>query len=209
LAREAHVGVIKGPPGIDLGHVPPSAEVEFVQLGRSLRECTVWLGKGTTPGLRRAVLLSGLGEALVESGAPEAAADVERPGTFIFDPESCITRAGLVRQLAFLVNGRLLDARVGYLTGPEPAFHPMAATFEVLDAIPFSVSRLKTRLRERGWRADEIRRRAFPVEPDELRRLLGPSEGERVTLLCTTLAGERTVFVARRLVDPELKCLGV
>jgi hypothetical protein len=79
----------------------------------------------------------------------------------------------------------------------------------VLDVIPFSVSRLKTRLRERGWRADEIRRRAFPVEPDELRRLLGPSEGERVTLLCTTLAGERTVFVARRLVDPELKCLGV
>jgi hypothetical protein len=65
--------------------------------------------------------------------------------------------------------------------------------------LPFSVSRLKQRLRERSWRPDEIRRRAFPIEPDELRKLLGRIEGEAVTLLLTTLGGKKTVFITRQL----------
>ena len=113
-----------------------------------------------------------------------------------------MTRAGLVRHLAHELDARLMDPQVAYLTAESPTFHPMAATFEVLDSLPFSLSRLKTRLRERGWRPDEIRRRAFPVEPDELRRLLGRLEGERVTLLCTTIGGQRRVFAVRR-VEPS------
>ncbi|MEX0783887.1 MAG: SAM-dependent methyltransferase [Dehalococcoidia bacterium] len=199
LARAARAGVVKGPPGIDLKHVPPAAEVEFVQLGRSLRECALWLGEGSASGLRRAVLLGG---GALDSTAPEAAAECAEPGPFIFDPESCVTRAGLVRHLAHVLGAQLMDPQVAYLTGPRPEIHPMAATFEVLEALPFSLSRLKARLRERSWRPDEVRRRAFPVEPDELRRLLGRLEGERVALLCTTIAGRRTVFVARRVMAP-------
>jgi hypothetical protein len=81
----------------------------------------------------------------------------------------------------------------------------MAATFEVLEVMPFSVSRLKQLLRENRWRADEIRRRAFPIEPDELRRLLGRMEGQPVTLLLTTLAGKRTVIIAVRVRDSAAK----
>ena len=200
LATSARAAVVKGPPGIDLKHVPSDAEVEFVQLGRSLRESAAWFGGDSVPGLRRAVLLD-QGPSLT-STAPEAAPQTSAPGHFFFDPESCVTRAGLVRHLAYELDARLMDPQVAYLTAESPAFHPMAATFEVLDSLPFSLSRLKTRLRERGWRPDEIRRRAFPVEPDELRRLLGRLEGDRVTLVCTTIAGQRTVFVARR-VEPS------
>jgi hypothetical protein len=96
----------------------------------------------------------------------------------------------------------MLDFQVAYLSASEPALSPLAATFEVLDELPFSVNRLRYRLRAGGWRPDEIRRRAFPVEPDELRRLLGKLEGEPVTLLLTTLSGRRTVFIARRLFRP-------
>jgi hypothetical protein len=200
LAREARAAVIKGPPGIDTRHTPPDAEVEFVQLGRTLRECTLWFGGESQPGLRRAVLLDGHGrEVALDSSAPESPTGWHAPAHFVFDPESCVTRAGLVRHLAHVLSARLMDEQLAYLSAPEPASHPMAATFEVLDTVPFSVARLRVRLRERGWRPDEIRRRAFPVEPDELRRLLGRLEGERVTLLCTTIAGNRVVFVARRL----------
>ncbi len=200
LAGSARAAVVKGPPGIDLRHIPPGAEVEFVQLGRSLRESAAWFGGDSVPGLRRAVLLD-QGVSL-DSAAPEAAPQPAPPGPFLFDPESCVTRAGLVRHLAHELDARLMDPQVAYLTAESPTFHPMAATFEVLDSLPFSLSRLKTRLRERGWRPDEIRRRAFPVEPDELRRLLGRLEGERVTLLCTTIGGQRRVFVVRR-VEPS------
>jgi hypothetical protein len=193
----ARAGALKGPPGIDHHHLPPSAEWEWVQLGRSLREVAVWAGAGAEAGLRRAVLLpSGT---TIDSNEPEAAAQVSQPSSFLFDPEACVTNAGLVRHLAARLGASLMDSRVGYLTAAAPAFNDLAATFEVLDQAPFSVSALKKSLRARGWKPDEIRRRAFPVEPDELRRLLGVTEGEPVTLICTTLGGKRTVFVARRL----------
>jgi len=200
LATAASAAVVKAPPGLDYVHVPPSAEVESVQLGTSLRELALWFGRGAQAGLRRAVLLPRGVE--LTSTAPEVTDEAFPPGAFVYDPESCVTRAGLVRQLAFELGARMLDPQVAYLGSAAPAWHPMAATFEVLEVMPFSLSRLKQRLRQARWRPDEIRRRAFPIEPDELRKLLGKLEGETVTLLLTTIAGQRTVFIARRLFAP-------
>lgn len=200
--RAARAGVMKAPPGIEHRHVPPEAELEFVQLGRSLREAAVWMGEGAEPGLRRAVLLPEAVE--LRSDEQEAPAEAVAPGAFVFDPESCVTRAGVVRQLAHRLGARLMDPQVAYLTAAAPAFDPLCARFEVLEVAPFSVARLKALLRERRWRPEEIRRRAFPVEPDELRRLLGRMEGEPVALLLTTLGGKRTALVCRRL-WPELQ----
>jgi hypothetical protein len=197
LLEGAAGGVLKAPPGIDHHHFPPGSEVEWVQLGRSLREAAVWMGQGAEPGVRRAVWLPSGTE--IDSGCEEAEAAPSVPRAFIFDPESCVTNAGLVRHLAFRLGASLMDTKVAYLTADAPAEDPLAVAFEVLEVVPFSLARLKERLRARGLKADEIRRRAFPVEPDELRRLLGPMDGEPVTLLCTTIAGKRTVFIARRV----------
>ena len=197
LLSSARAGVLKAPPGLGHEHIPPTAELEAVQLGRDLRELSLWSGEGAQPGLRRAVLLPAWVE--LTSLAPEREGLAPAPGRFLFDPESCVTRAGLVRHLAAALDADLLDENVAYLTADEPVAHLMAACFEVLESLPFSVQRLRELLRARGWRPDEIRRRAFPVEPDELRRLLGKLEGERITLLCTTIHGQRTVFVARRV----------
>lgn len=202
LLLDARAGVLKGPPGIDHHHLPESAECEWVQLGRSLREVAVWTGEGAVAGLRRAVLLpSG---ATIDSTDREASADLVPPATFLFDPESCVTNAGLVRHLAARLGASLMDSRLGYLTASAPSFDLLAVTFEVLERLPFSVSALKKTLRSRGWKPDEIRRRAFPVEPDELRRLLAISEGDPITLLCTTIQDKRTVFIARRLSSPVI-----
>ena len=197
LASEGRAAVVKSPPGIDHAALPGDSEVEFVQLGRSLREAAIWCGAGAEPGLRSAVLLPA-GATLTNKESEAPAATVE-PREFLFDPEPCVTRAGLVRHLAAHLGARLMDPRVAYLTAREPAFHPMAATFEVLEALPFSVARLRRRLRELDATADEIRKRAFPVEPDELRRLLGKTGSERITLICTTVTGRRLVFLCRRL----------
>lgn len=192
LARAAAAGVVKGPPGLPLTAAPPDFELEFVQLGRTLREAALWRGPATQPGLRRAVHLPSGEE--ITSLEPECTADSVAPGAVILDPESCVTRAGLVRQLGARHDARLLDPQVAYLTCDEPADTVLASSFRVLDCLPFSVGRLKSHLRERRWKPVEIRRRAFPIEPDELRRLLGPIEGAPVALLCTTIGGRRTVL---------------
>jgi hypothetical protein len=200
LLKEARAGVMKAPPGIEHRHIPEECELEFVQLGRSMREAALWAGDGAIAGLRRAVLLPE--EVELDSAAREASAECRAPGAFLFDPESCVTRAGLVRQLAARVDAWMLDPQIAYLSSADAAFDPLCATFEVLEQVPFSVARLRQALRRGGWRPEEIRRRGFPVEPDELRRLLGRLEGEPVTVLLTTLAGKRTVFIARRLHAP-------
>jgi hypothetical protein len=207
VLHEARAGVLKTAPGIADVHLPPEAEVEFVQLGRTLREAALWMGAGAVPGLRRAVLLpQGLE---LDSTAPAAPGSPAAPGAFVFDPAPCVTRATLVLQLGHLLGASLLDRHVAYLTGPSPALHPMCATFEVMDVLPFSVGRLRTYLRGRGFAAQEIRRRAFPVEPDELRKLLGRQEGTPVALLCTTISGKRTVVVARRWAPPGAETPGI
>jgi hypothetical protein len=196
ILSEARAAVLKAPPGLDRDRIPPCAEMEAVQLGRDMREVTLWAGAGAQPGLRRAVLLpSGAELPSTEPECPEAPRPI---GRYVVDPESCVTRAGLVRHLGHRLGAALLDAQVAYLSTDTPAFDPLAATFEVLDVVPFSVRRLKETLRAHRWRPAEIRRRAFPVEPDELRRLLGRLDGDDVALLCTTLAGARTVIIARR-----------
>ena len=208
LLECAAAGVMKAPPGIDHQHIPPAAEAEFVQVGRSMREATLWTGAGAAPGLRRAVLLrsSSALPCELDSTAPESSPECTPVGRFVFDPESCVTRAGLVRHLAHRLSASgsavtMLDPQIAYLTGHFAAFDPLCATFEVLDIVPFSVARLKSRLRERRWRPGEVRRRAFPVEPDELQRQLGKIEGDPVALLLTTLAARRIVIVARRVYE--------
>lgn len=200
IAAGASAAVIKGPPGLDHAAIPAAAELEAIQLGGSLREITLWLGGAASPGLRRGVLLPE-GHA-VDSTEPAAQAHPQPAGQFLYDPESCVTRSTLVLQLAYRLQASLIDPHLAYLTSPVPAFSPLAATFEVLDALPFSVARLKDRLRAGRWRPEEIRRRAFPIEPDELRQLLGKLEGDPVTVLLTTIAGRRTVFICRRLFAP-------
>lgn len=196
MARAAAAAVVKGPPGISHAAIPLDCEVEFVQFGRGMREAALWFGAEIRPGLKRAVLLPG-GDSIT-SAETESTDETSAPQQFIFDPESCVTRAGLVRHLAHQLGATLMDPKIAYLTAPAPTASPLAACFEVLDALPFAVGRLKTRLRERGWRPDEVRRRGFPVEPDELRRLLGRLDGEPVTLLCTTIGDRRMVFIARQ-----------
>jgi hypothetical protein len=195
LAAQAKAAVIKAPPGLDHRAVPAEAELEFVEVGRGLREAALWLGQGATAGLRRAVRADSGDE--LTSEAAEAPFGGGPAGRFLFDPRSCVTRAGLVRHLAARIGAHQLDPQVAYLASDDAVTDPLADTFEVVDVAPFAVNRLRDRLRAGHWRPDEIRRRAFPIEPDELRRLLGPLEGERVALVCTTIAGQRTVFIAR------------
>lgn len=202
LLSAARAGALKAPPGLDRERVPAWAEMEAVQLGAGMREVTLWAGDGVAPGLRRAVLLPAGAD--LTSDAPECPEEPAPIGRYLFDPESCVTRAGLVRHLAHRLGAWMLDSQVAYLSTDTPAFDPLAATLEVLEVVPFSVRRLKELLAARGWHAGEIRRRAFPVEPDELRRLLGRAKGEPVTLLCTTIAGGRTVVVARHLRENPL-----
>ena len=123
LGAEARIASLKGPPGLPHDQVPSAAELEFVQVGRSLREATVWLdgaGRERENGLplRRAVLLPE--DATLASTEPEASATCRAPSAVVFDPEGCVTRAGLVRHLGARLSASLLDPQVAYSIPRSP-----------------------------------------------------------------------------------------
>ncbi|MCA9844207.1 MAG: SAM-dependent methyltransferase [Dehalococcoidia bacterium] len=195
LAKEATIAAVKTAPGIPESALPPEAEVEFVQLGRSLREATLWFGEDAQAGLRRAVMLPSGAE--MTSREPDAVPTSRPAGRYLLDPAGCVTRAGLVRQLAARVGGGLMDEKIAYIALDALVPTSFGTTLEVLEDLPFSVSRVRALLHQQGWKPDEIRRRGFPIEPDELRRLLRPRGDIAVTLVCTTIAGKRRIFVCR------------
>jgi hypothetical protein len=124
LAAAAPAAAIKTQPGIPLSAIPTGAEVEFVQLGRSLREAAIYVGAAASFAGTCAVHLPS-GEC-IDSREPEAPAEMKEQGAFIYDPESCVTRAGLVRHLAHRLGARMLDPQVAYLTSDEPHSTPHA-----------------------------------------------------------------------------------
>jgi len=146
LALQAPAAVVKGPPGIAHEALPPQAEVEWLELGHTLHEAAVWVGGDATPGLRRAVLLPSGYE--LRSDEPQVAVGCRTPGAFVHDPASCVTRAGLVRQLAHRLGAGMLDPQVAYLTTDEAAVDPLCDSFRVLAVERFSFAGLHD-----AWRA--------------------------------------------------------
>jgi hypothetical protein len=201
IAAEARAAAVKAAASTRRDEAGPSAELTYVQLGRTMRECCMWVGAGATTGLAAALLLPS-GTSL-DSTAPESAAVSPRVGDVLYDPQPCVTLAGLVTHLAAALGAWRLDPMVGYLSADAAGGHPLATAFEVMEVMPFSLKRLRTVLRTNGWKPGEIRRRAFPVEPDDLRRMLGKLDGEPVTLLLTTIGSSRTAVVARPLSPAE------
>ena len=69
---------------------------------------------------------------------------------------------------------------------------------QVLAQVPFGLRRLRQRLEGEGWRATEILRRRFPVDPPELQRDLrraGEGGSRAVSLLCTRVGDRPVVFI--------------
>ena len=114
-------------------------------------------------------------------------------------------RSHLIDALARTLNCWKLDDQIAYLSSDEPLTSPFARSFEIVDAQPYDLRRLRQTLRTSGWRAEEIKKRRFPIEPEDMRRLLKPrredmaNETVPVTLVMTRIAEKLTVFICQRV----------
>ena len=105
--RVARVG-IKAAPGLPREAIPPGWELEFVAVGRELKEAVAWSPAQATAARRATILPAGdtLARTPDATGTADAtgttdaagrhgaAVDVRPPGEFLFDPNPAVTRAG-------------------------------------------------------------------------------------------------------------------
>ena len=183
---------VKVAPGIDHDALPADVEVELVSLDGDVKEAMLWR-HGLVSGARRRATLLPSGATLVSAGA---VAPVGAVGRYLFEPDGAVIRAHLVAEVCALVDGRLVDPSIAYVTADAHVPSPFGRWYEVLDVLPFSLKRLRERLR--GVGAVTIKKRGTAVEPEQLRRQLKLSGSGEATVVLTRVAGAQTAL----LVEP-------
>ena len=208
LRRTIPLVAVKSAPGIRPGDLPADAEVEFISCAGQCREALL-----SFPPLarvrRKATVLPGP-HCLEEDGPSSLPATVDSPGTYLHDPDPSVVRAGLVDRLAADLDAWRMDANVAYLTSDDGARSPFAQVFRVLWDIPFNLKNLKRHLSQHRLRAEEIKKRHFPIEPEQMRKLLKVKPRKRevageasrpITLILTRIAQRPHAFVCERIIE--------
>jgi hypothetical protein len=172
---------IKAAPGLPHDAVPPGWELEFIAIGRDLKEAVAWSPALATTATRATVLPGGH----TLTPGPGGPVPVRPPGGFLLDPNPAVTRAGLVEDLARSADAWKIDDQIAFLSADAPVRTPFARTLRVIDSAPWDQRRLPARLRALDIGAADIRRRGLAGDVDSLHRRLRLSGSRRATVVMT------------------------
>src|ERR1017187_4766098 len=181
LAGQVAAVGIKAAPGIARDAVPEGWELEFVAVGRDLKEATAW-SPALATAARRATILP---EGHTLTPRPGAAVAVRTPGAFLLDPSPAVTRAGLVEELARMLGAWKIDEQIAFLSNDVTMDTPFGRTLRVIDSAPWNQKQLPGRLRALDIGAADIRRRGLAGDVDQLHRSLKLSGTRRATIVMT------------------------
>ncbi len=194
-ARVPALGLKVGP-ALPHRAVPPDAHAQWVSVDGEVVEAGLWFGALAPEGPGRSALVLRAGRPFVVLDDPDAPqADTGPVGAYLYEPDGAVIRAGLVQQVAHEVRGRLIDPTIAYVTADRLAPTPVAATYRVLDEMPFAVKRLRTYLRERGVGRLTVKKRGTAVTPEALRGQLDLRGDAEATVVLTRVAGAQRVLV--------------
>lgn len=186
--------VVKCAPGLDFDALDWQGEIEVVSLDGAVREACLWSPGVAEPGVRRrAVVLSGTGEAYTLTDADPDDIPQRAPGEWIIDPDGAVVRAGLVRHYAAEHGLWQLDPHIAYLTGDTVP--PGMRGFRVEARMELREKTLRQELARRDCGSLEILVRGVDVDPDVLRKKLKLRGSTAYSLVITRIGRAATVFL--------------
>jgi THUMP domain-like/RNA cap guanine-N2 methyltransferase len=184
LAGRAGAVGIKAAPGLPHDLVPRDWELEFVAVGRDLKEALAW-SPALATATRRATILPA-GHTLTPRPGPQV--PVLPPGDYLLDPNPAVTRAGLVEELARALGAWKIDEQIAFLSADVALGTPFGRTLQVIDSAPWNQKQLAGRLRGLGIGAVDIRRRGLAGDVGRLHRDLKLSGPRRATVVMTRVS---------------------
>ena len=211
---------IKVGPGIPHDGLPEDCEAQWVSVDGDVVEAGLWFGPLAPAGHGRTALLlrtaggrsdartfrSDRAPGATQDTPPDAVEDVAGVGGYLYEPDGAVIRAGLVADASRVLDGRLLDRTIAYVTTDtlhtEAENVPLATGYRILDVMPFSLKRLRTYLRERDVGRLTIKKRGTAVTPEHLRGQLGLRGAQEATIVLTRVAGSQQILVVEPLERP-------
>jgi hypothetical protein len=193
LADRVPRTVLKLAPGIHHDLVPAGAEAQWVSVTGDVVEATIWCGPlASTP--RRATVIRG-DQVHELTGTGERTGPVGPLRRYVYDPDGAVVRAHLVAEFAATVGGSLADPTIAYVYADAATATPYGRCLEIVEAMPFSLKRLRSTLRTRGIGRLTIAKRGSAVDVERLRRDLRLSGDGELTAVLTRVAGAPTVLL--------------
>lgn len=198
-------------PGFPHARVPDGAEAEWVSYDGEVLECALWWGPlATSPGRVATVIgRDGVAHRIVEADAGRdtgrdtgagSGFDAGPPvaGSFLYDPDRAVVRAGLVGVLAALTGGRELGPDAGYVVSGQRVDVPWARRFVVLETLPATPKAIRVWARAAGVGRLTLKKRGSALDPDRLRRSLKlDGSGAEGIVVLTSDAGRQLAVAVR------------
>lgn len=182
--------------------VPPGAEAQWTSWEGEVLECGLWWGplaqtRGRSAAVCRADRSTHLVTEAQAAGARPPLRDVGDLGSWLYEPDRAVIRAGLTGALVRAVDGAELDVGVGYVSGDRVVELGWARRFGVLEVMPYNVKALRAWLRDHDVGRVTIKKRGVPIDPDGLRRALRCRGAAGATLVLTRIRSQPHVLVVR------------
>ncbi len=199
---------IKLGPALDHGLIPAGWEAQWVSHTGDVVEVALYHGAAARAPGRTALVLGPAGAAEVSQADLPATATPEDGlgtlGTYLFEPDGAVIRAGLVTALCGPLGAHRLHEQIAYLTGERPAEGTAARlvrTFRIVDTLPTKVKPLRAELIRRGIGRVVIKKRGADIVPDVLRRQLRLPAGDPATLVFTRLGDRHIALLVEEVVE--------
>jgi hypothetical protein len=190
-------------PSFPHGAIPGGAEAQWTSLAGEMLECALWWGPLANRAGRSALVIGSQGrswtvrEADTGGGVAPVASSLGQIGSWLYEPDRAVIRAGLTGALTSAVDGFELDAGVGYVTSERCVDVGYARRFTVTESMPLNVKALRAWLRDRDVGRVTIKKRGVALNADDLRRQLRLSGSVEMTLVLTRVKNQQVCLVVR------------
>ena len=179
---------IKCAPGIDYSDW--HGLVSVVSVNGGVKEACLYTPDLADPGHTReaVVIRESFTERVEDCGD---GVDVDKPKSFIIEPDGAVIRAGLVQQWAARHELTMLDPHIAFLTGERvPDGY---SGFPFIEAVP--LKKLRPALQAHGAGSLEILVRGVDVDPDQLRGKLKLKGDRPMAVAIARIGDHATAFI--------------
>ncbi|MFT7516810.1 MAG: hypothetical protein ACI84O_000595 [Myxococcota bacterium] len=179
---------------------PKPDEIEIISYRGEAKEMVFWYGKLATAVERRATILP---DADTYYGDEQAQAETaDEIGSYIFDPNPALVRAGLVGKLAAELDLKNIDPHIGYLTGSKQLSNPFLSCLKVLGVEAFDPRKVRVLMREHKVKSIQVRKRGISESPASItKRFLPKSYGDKHCTFIATRVGDRHIGILAELME--------
>ena len=175
LARTIDRVGVKVAPGIAHDLIPADWHAQWVSVGGSLVEASLWSPALAPEGRGRSCLLldeTGAAHSLASprgeaANAPAERVEVAPLGAIIAEADPAVIRSGLLARLAQRIGAGIVSDKIAYLTGDDVPDSPFYDRFEVLEVTNLRPKAIAAALRSRDAGAVEIKKRGADINPED------------------------------------------